>query len=264
MNLLPAAAMAYAERLGWPVFPLAANSKVPRAGSHGHREATTTLDQIRKWWGEYPYSNIGIRCSDFWVLDVDDDDGRDWLRSMERQHGELPRTVRQCTATRPNEHILFLNPADGRHVVNRSKFVAGCDTRSAEGYIVAAPSSVPEGAYAWSVDHHPFECEISEAPEWLLPLVTGPAPSSFSTGRPAGELATLIAAGVDEGARNATLTRLAGHLLWHYVDPYIAFELLKSWNQTSCRPPLPEKDVMTIAVSIAKKETARRRAIYVG
>ena len=50
-NKLLAAALEYA-RMGWPVFPL--NGKIPFKGSHGVKDATTDLDQIRKWWRQHP------------------------------------------------------------------------------------------------------------------------------------------------------------------------------------------------------------------
>ncbi|MCC6129044.1 MAG: primase C-terminal domain-containing protein, partial [Acidobacteria bacterium] len=147
----------------------------------------------------------------------------------------------------------------GRHVVNRSRFASGCDTRSSEGYIVAAPSRIPEGTYAWDTDFHPLECEISEAPEWLLALVTAPS-SRQGPSAPPDEFAALVAAGVDEGSRNSSLTRLAGYFLRRYVDPYVTLEMLQLWNRERCRPPLSERDVRTIVVSIAKKEARRREA----
>lgn len=259
MSTLSSAALAYATRLGWPVFPLVPGEKVPRAGSNGHREATTDPERIRNWWEEAPDSNIGIRCSPFWALDVDGIEGSDWVREREREHGPLPRTVRQITQSR-GQHVLLLNPEDGRRVVNRSRFARGCDTRSAEGYIVAAPSSGAKGVYSWDVDFHPLECEISEAPAWLLELVTAPAGSQAGPAAPPDEFAALVVNGVEEGGRNASLTRLAGYFLRRYVDPYVTLEMLRLWNRDRCRPPLPDHDVVTIARSIAKKEAARREA----
>ncbi|MCG3194893.1 MAG: hypothetical protein DIJKHBIC_04161 [Thermoanaerobaculia bacterium] len=254
-EMLPAA-LAYAEKLGWPVFPLVPGRKVPRAGSNGHLEATTDPVLIRKMWAD-PASNIGIRCSEFWVLDVDGIEGADWLCDREKEHGPLPRTVRQITQSH-GSHVLFLNPTEGRRVVNRARFAPGCDTRSAEGYIVVAPSRAERGVYAWDVDFHPLETEISEAPEWLLALVTSPAAQSPRTAAPPDQFAALVAAGVDEGGRNATLTRLAGYFLRRYVDPYVTLEMLRLWNRDRCRPPLPDSDVVTIARSVANREAARR------
>jgi hypothetical protein len=58
--------------------------------------------------------------------------------------------------------------------------------------------------------------------------------------------------GVDEGARNATLASLAGHLLWHGVDATVVLELLLSWNRARCRPPLPDDEVAGVVQSIAR------------
>lgn len=257
MSRMLSAALAYAEKLGWPVFPLVPGGKVPRAGSNGHHAATTDPALIRKMWEDLN-SNIGIRCSEFWAFDVDGIEGADWLRDRENEHGPLPRTPRQITQSR-GTHVLFLNPTDGRRVVNRSRFAPGCDTRSAEGYIVASPSTGPLGEYSWDSDFHPLETEISEAPEWLLALVTAPA-GSQAPAAPPDEFAALVVNGVDQGGRNATLTRLAGYLLRRFVDPYVTLEMLRLWNRDRCRPPLPDGEVVTIARSVARREAARREA----
>jgi hypothetical protein len=70
--------------------------------------------------------------------------------------------------------------------------------------------------------------------------------------------AALLAAGVDEGARDQTVTRIAGHLLRRYVDPHVVLELLTAWNATQCRPPLPDEDVERIVGSICARELKRR------
>jgi Bifunctional DNA primase/polymerase, N-terminal/Primase C terminal 1 (PriCT-1) len=66
------------------------------------------------------------------------------------------------------------------------------------------------------------------------------------------------AAVVSEGARNATIARFAGHLLRHFVDPYVALELLLAWNTAHCRPPLDAKEITRTVNSIAGKEFKRR------
>jgi hypothetical protein len=61
-----------------------------------------------------------------------------------------------------------------------------------------------------------------------------------------------------EGARNRTLASLAGHLLRNRIDPWVTLDLLTAWNQTRCRPPLSENEVMTTVASIARREINRR------
>jgi hypothetical protein len=66
----------------------------------------------------------------------------------------------------------------------------------------------------------------------------------------------LVSEGVPEGTRNNTLASLAGHLLWHGVDPQVTLELLLCWNRTRCRPPLDDAEVAGVVASIVKRHTA--------
>ncbi|MGH3500813.1 MAG: bifunctional DNA primase/polymerase, partial [Nocardioidaceae bacterium] len=56
---LPNVALWYAEQ-GLHVFPLEPKGKRPYPGSHGCKEATADLDQVRAWWSARPEANIGI------------------------------------------------------------------------------------------------------------------------------------------------------------------------------------------------------------
>jgi hypothetical protein len=58
--------------------------------------------------------------------------------------------------------------------------------------------------------------------------------------------------------RDCSAAKLAGYLLRRRVDPFIALELLQSWNAARCTPPLQEKDIVRIVDSIAGKELKRR------
>jgi hypothetical protein len=69
----------------------------------------------------------------------------------------------------------------------------------------------------------------------------------------------LFASGIAQGARNDTVTRLTGHLLRRYVDPWIALELIRSWNAARCRPPLADEEIQQIVNSIAGREIKRRQ-----
>lgn len=59
-------ALRLASVLGWPVFPLAPQSKVPviakEDGGHGYLDATTDPEQINAWWVARPEANIGVDC----------------------------------------------------------------------------------------------------------------------------------------------------------------------------------------------------------
>jgi hypothetical protein len=170
------AALAYAKK-GWAVIPLC--GKIPAISKaddgRGVHDATTNCDTIQQWWTKDPNANIGIACGqEFWVLDIDGDEGEDSLAEMQKEHGPLPETVEQITGN--GRHLLF--KFNGENVQNSVKFKPGLDTRSGGGYIVAAPS-YHQGSgrrYEWEVDHHPDDVEVMAAPDWLVELIVDKPP----------------------------------------------------------------------------------------
>ena len=71
---LLAAALWYAEQ-GMPVFPCAVGGKRPLT-KHGLHDATTDLEQIRRWWTSVPQANIGLPTGHRYdVIDIDPPDG---------------------------------------------------------------------------------------------------------------------------------------------------------------------------------------------
>ena len=253
------AALAYAIRLHFSVFPL--DGKVPKIkGGRGCLDATRDPEQIDEWWSRWPNTNIGVAtgaASGIWVLDVDGDEGEETLAEMERAHGPLPETVTQLTGK--GRHLLFAY--NGEPIRNAVRFSPGLDIRSTGGYIVVSPSIHPETnrPYAWSVDHHPLDMQPVPAPAWLLELVLYERQSA-SVVAPAAEGGPSWlddACGiVPEGQRNATLARVVG-MLMRRLDPGLAAVLAADWNQTHCRPPLPDAEVARVVDSIAGRELRR-------
>ena len=62
--------------------------------------------------------------------------------------------------------------------------------------------------------------------------------------------------GVNRGERNNSVASLAGHLLWHGVDPAVVLELLLCWNRVRCRPPLDDEEVARAVLSITRLHEA--------
>ena len=241
-------------RRGMCVFPCVPRDKRP-ATEHGLKDATTDLDAIRQWWHSEPHYNIGIATgtvSKVFAVDVDGMDAEAELRRLEVQHGSLPATVEAITAR--GRHIYFQMP--GVPVRNSaSKIAPGVDVRGDGGYVLAPPSIHPTGKpYAWSVDSG---STFAAAPEWLLAKITE-QPANERTPVPPAQWRELVEAGAAEGTRDNTIARLAGHLLRHHIDPYVALVFLQSWNATHCSPPLPDEDIQRIVNSIAGKELKRR------
>ena len=111
--------------------------------------------------------------------------------------------------------------------------------------------------YAWLIGLTPHDVRPALPPEWLIRTITG----TGGVNRTGGRLDIEHALGdVADGKRNDTATRLMGHLLSRYVDPRVALDLLLCWNAMHCKPPMSEREVKTIANSIAGRELKKREA----
>jgi hypothetical protein len=222
---------------------------------HGLNDATTDPAMIRHRWAAAPDANLGIACSrDCAVLDVDPrHDGDATLDQLERSHGPLP--VTWTAKTGGGWHYFFRANYEIRN--NAGQIGPGIDIRGSGGYVVAPPSRHISGnAYAWATRRAPGDLPLAVMPPWLIP---GKQPKAGSkVAAPASCWRELFRNGVSEGARNATVARLTGHLLRRNIDPFVALELVTIWNAVRCKPPLDEQEVVKIVGSIAECEFNRR------
>ena len=215
----------------------------------------TIVDNV---WGRKPW-NIGIVTgaqSRLVVVDVDPDHGGgETLMRLEREHGLLPPTPRFLTGG-GGEHILFAHP--GIRIANSAgKLGSGVDIRGDGGYIVAPPSSHISGRqYAISVDHHPADVPFAPLPDWII--TAAGMRQADSNAVQARDWSNFARSKISEGQRNDGLASLAG-LLFRRLSyhPRLVAELVLSWNQSHCDPPLEEHEVVTIIDSIARREIER-------
>jgi putative DNA primase/helicase len=263
------AALAYAE-LGWRVFPVwgvvqkngewvcecgdphlgdAARNvgKHPRI-KNWQTEATDDYSQVDAWWRKWPHSNIGLVCgvqSGVWALDVDvGRAGPDALGMLEAQHGDLPTTLKNRTAT-GGWHLVWRWPEGNEGVGNSSdRFATGLDVRGERGYVILPPSRGRNGErYQWEylVDPEP-------APAWLVELTRAPVPQG---GAGAGRSPNVWRGGeVREGRRNtvmfATLCSMLGRGLLEEDIRANAYTLNQNW----WRPALDEEELEKILASV--------------
>lgn len=248
---LHGAALAYSKK-GKPVFPCKPGGKEPLT-PRGHLNATTDAARINGFWNAHPGANIGIPTgerSGFLILDIDEG-GAASLHELEREHGGLPATYTVETGS-GGKHYYFRYPA-GENVRNSAgKLGPGLDIRGEGGYIIAPPSRTT-GSYT-SLERRP----LANPPAWLLEKLREP---SVRPEKPSGgNTPTLIlAAGekIPEGARNDNLTRIAGRLHdgTRSLDQLTA-DLLEI-NASRCAPPLPDREVLSVAGSIHRKPPAK-------
>jgi hypothetical protein len=218
-----------------------------------HRQATPS--ELARWFRRRD-ANVGIvtgAVSELVVLDVDPQHaGERSLAALEAEHGPLPRTV-EATTGGGGRHCYFAHP--GGHVPNRVGIAPGLDLRGDGGVVVAPPSVHPSGRpYVWVAGRAPDELPLAPIPRWLL---AAGQPAGPHAGHPVVEWRSLVRDGVEEGRRNNTIASLAGHLLWHGVDPQVALELLLAWNRARCRPPLPDTEVANVVESVARLHARR-------
>lgn len=155
--------------LGIPVFPLyepvetgvcscshGASDTLPNGDKHpkgkhprtmrGLSDATTDVEQIKKWWTQWPTANIGGRTGD--GIGVVDLDGPAGIASGRRMGLNSPVK----TITGRGEQLWYRVPEGQKLVTRRAEKIAeGVDTRGTGGYVVLPPSLHPNGKrYCWA------------------------------------------------------------------------------------------------------------------
>lgn len=269
------AALAYARR-GLPVFPTwwttddgrcacgAAPSEC-KPGKHplgrlvpnGLKNATLDSCTIESWWHRQPQANVAIATGGamrLLVVDVDPDAGGEAsMAALEGEHGAMPATAEVVTP-RGGRHLYLIVP-NGRPTPGNSasRLGEGIDTRGQGGYVLAPPSVVSGRDYTWSVDSGD---RLAEAPGWLLDRLDRADTNGQAT--PPEEWQQIALQGVDAGARNQTIARVAGLLFRRLPDPTLAAELVACFNQVKCRPPLEAAELKRTLDSIAAREMKRR------
>lgn len=188
MSVRLESALEYAQMLGFAVFPVAADCRVPMV-EHGVHEASSDPAVIRGWWRQHPSANIAVAAgvpSGVLIVDIDAKDGKDGFASLQRmveKYGPLPVTPRSSTPS-GGAHLYFRYPA-GRELRNRVNLSVwrddgsreryeGVDIRSNGGSAALPPSCKPSGVYAWEID--PTDQEFAEPPSWLVELIDPPEP----------------------------------------------------------------------------------------
>jgi hypothetical protein len=243
------AAIAYADR-GWSVIPIEPRGKRPLVPWLEFQQRRASAAEIDAWFDRWPAANIAIvtgRVSGLVVLDLDPrHGGQASIERLRDEHGPLPRTV-EAETRGGGRHLYFAHP--GGPLANRVGLLPGIDLRADGGCVVAPPSLHASGRrYRWAADRAPDDLPLAATPHWLLPTAHG----GTHRGHTLAHWRELVRQDVVEGRRNSTLASLAGHLLWHGVDPQVAAELLLAFNRARCRPPLPDEEVAAVVASIVR------------
>jgi hypothetical protein len=267
---LLASALLSAER-GWPVIPLHPNAKrpaghperaCPRTGrcAAGHRtpeqRATTDPDLIHTAWANHPY-NVGIATGPAGLLVVDLDvpkdkeqegapDGATSFKALCERAGEPYPLTYEVRTPSGGRHLYFTAPPGMRLKCSVKRLAPRIDTRAWGGYVVAAGSITPEGAYEVAK-----AAPVVALPAWLAALLTKPvrpaAPPALTPVRDGTKAArtaldrecAVIAAATEGGpnGRNATLhksaCKVARFVAWGHIPRHAVEEAIQAAGEST-------------------------------
>ena len=254
------AAIKYATRYGFAVFPVAPNSKKPLT-PNGFKDAKKDVGAIRFWWKKWPNASVGIAtgaASQLVVIDEDVDydkglDGRESIWQWQRDHSPLPDTARVITG-RGGVHLYY--HYEGTDIKNSTGLLDGVDVRGEGGYVIAPPSTHPNGTeYAWEDD--PDDVGLTDLDdvvrELLDPKRRQPEAERFA-----------LPDKIQSGSRNDTLYRLACSLQAQGLPDEAILASVQSVNAERCDIPIPDEELENLVSSALRHEKGQLKAIQRG
>lgn len=158
---------------GFAVFPcrevasieagIAHRAKSPYT-AHGLSEATTDVEQLATWWGQWPGALVGVNCgqSGLVVLDIDrkvvERTGEivDGFEAIAARGLAVPATLSYTSTSGNGEHHIFAGPVDAPGPAQDVAGLRGVDRRSGGSYVI------------WAGDVPTSRTEFAAAPAWLL------------------------------------------------------------------------------------------------
>jgi len=194
------AALYYARELGWRVFPVQPQEKVPHKneevapdvkvekGRGGFHLATTDPATITHWFTNWPTDLIGVAIEGWCIVEADvRAGGVEALAQFCDLHDiDLNNTVQAVSASGGPHFYLRVVPGLRRAI----GFLPGCDfLTSGAGFVVVAPSRRKGGQYQWVPGHAPWECDMAEMPTALREAIEQSSPTGTAyayKSRPAG------------------------------------------------------------------------------
>lgn len=258
MNKLLDAAIKYATKYKWAVFPCSPTSKKPLT-PHGCKDAKKSVGAIKAWWERWPDASIGIATgsvSGLVVIDEDLDEdkglnGYEAVTDWERINGHLPATV-QCITGRGGYHLYY--QYDGTDIKNRAGILDGVDVRGEGGYVIAPPSMHPNGTeYQW--EDAPDEVDLAPIDATVRRFLFG------ESEKPKTAADFKLPDRIQSGERNDTLFRLACSMQSQGLPDAAIMAALEQTNQTACDEPVSDAELTTIVESALRYQKGELRTI---
>jgi len=240
------AALGYAQK-GFSVIPVQSDKK-PYLKWEQFQRRRATLEEIRRWWTDYPKAMIGIvtgSISGISVIDIDE------LRGQEEIQKYIPDSLLIPTSQTPGggQHLYFKTPNPS--IGNNARVIPGCDFRGEGGYIIAPPSMNGTGKpYTWLPG-----LSIAEVEPPALP----PAYLNFILKNNAVTYKGIVTENITLftlGRRDNDLFHVANSLIKGGMREGEAIQVLELLAK-SCDPPFPLDEIKTKVESALKRSERR-------
>lgn len=248
---------------GLKVFQLSHNSKVPLKHTHGYKDATNSIDEIRNTFKPFNNLGLGLAINQLILVDIDvsnNEQLKQVLTELNKRNYNLPQTYTEKTLS-GGTHLIYrtdktLKPTN-KTVFNLGKHL-GIEVRT-DGVIIA-PSCIDKHIY--KPLNNISLVNTTKAPEWLYKVLEDNHIHSFNykARTPTqkyytGKKLDAIAKGTGQGNRNNWLTGVVGWLFGTGADPETVYQFAFSINRSFVSPPLPDKEVNNIFKSILERIT---------
>lgn len=232
------AALAFLQK-GYAVIPVNTAKKPIVSTWKEFQERLPTEREVNQWWTTNSEAGIALICG--WnglaVLDIDD-------VGLAKLLAEDPALQNTPTVRSPSGGLhIYLQEQRQSHSGPLIEKVA--DMKACGGYILVPPST----GYT-RLNGVTAPLVVSNAREWSTALLRryGHSVPIHSTLTPAA----IANGGIVEGARNSTLTSIAGSLRHRGLSESVIHKSLHVVNEECCEIPLPEREVQNIAKSISR------------
>lgn len=231
------------------------------------QERLPTKQEILDRWRQLPNSNVGGALgpvSQLLRVDVEGQAGEQLLN--EKSKGDLPPTLafRSGRKDGTGRGLLYGIPRGVTLRTTIESLGQHSELRfQAQGAQTVLPPSRHKdgGLYLWEPGHGIDDGVLHEAPDWLIAELQASARKECKAR--SGDDWEEIFAGTSEGARNDSMTQVAGKLLRALGDLDSTSDLQAAWLSVCAvneqnSPPLEEGELRTIFRSIHRAEKARR------
>ena len=238
--------------------------KRPRVAWKAYQDKPATEEQIRQWWGHWPYANPAVLTGGYsgctFRLAVVDADAREADAFLDS--GITPTPVK--TITSRGRHRWYRMPKD--LAITNAASAAKIDIRGEGGYVVAPGSTYADGtrntwdiAPGWDLSDFNLLPELTAEDLGAIQRYGGRWSATNAEGAPQGDQEVLIDLGAVRtphdgrpeapGGRNNALASLVGQ--WVQAGLSIQRMMVKAneWNRTNPQP-LGQAEVLATIISI--------------